>query len=50
MPVKDGPISLPLFYVEERNNVVINAVISKEKKRIQDESPVKQLVKEGSYQ
>ena len=42
-----GPIPLPLFYVEELNDVVMNAGVSKEKKRIQDESPVKQLVKEG---
>ena len=42
-----GRIPLPLFYIEELNNVVMNAVISKEKKIIQDESPVKQLVKEG---
>ena len=48
-----GPIPLPLFYVDELNNVVMNAVISKEKKRFQSlhgivsESPMKQLVTEG---
>ena len=41
------PIPLPLFYVEELNNVVMNAVFNKEKKRIQAESPMKQLIKEG---
>ena len=40
-----GPIPLPLFYVEELNNVVMNAVISKEKKNIKPESPMKQLLK-----
>ena len=39
-----GPIPLPLFYVEELNNVVMNAVSSK---RVQAESPMKQLVKAG---
>jgi len=42
-----GPIPLPLFYVEELDNVVMNAVFIKEKKRIQAESPMKQLIKEG---
>ena len=42
-----GPIPLPLFYVEALDNVVMNAVFSKEKKRIQAESPMKQLIKEG---
>jgi len=48
-----GPIPLPLFYVEELDNVVISAVISKEKKRMQTlhefvpESPMKQLGKVG---
>ena len=41
------PIPLPLFYVEELDNVVISAVYSKEKERIQAESPMKQLIKEG---
>ena len=36
-----GPIPLPLFYVEELNNVVMNTVIGKA------ESPMKQLVKAG---
>ena len=36
-----GPIPLPLFYVEELDNVVLN------KERIQAESPMKQLIKEG---
>ena len=42
-----GPIPLPLFYIEELDNVVMNAIFSKEKKRIQAESPMKQLIKEG---
>jgi len=48
-----GPIPLPLFYVEELDNVVMNAVISKEGKRMQTlhefvpESPMKQLEKVG---
>ena len=42
-----GPIALPLFYVEELDNVVMNAVFNKEKKRIQVESPMKQLMKQG---
>lgn len=48
-----GPIPLPSFYVEELDNVVVNAVISKEKKRIEAlrefvcESPMKQLKREG---
>ena len=42
-----GPIPLPLFYVEELDNVVMNAVFNKEKKRIQAESPMNQLIKEG---
>ena len=42
-----GPIPLPLFYVEELDNVVMNAVFNKEKRRIQAESPMKQLIKEG---
>ena len=42
-----GPIPLPLFYVEELDNVVMNAVFNKEKKRIQAKSPMKQLIKEG---
>ena len=36
-----GPIPLPLFYVEELNNVVMNAVSNKA------ESPMRQLVKAG---
>ena len=43
-----GPIPLPLFYVEELNNVVMNTAVSKEKKRIQNESPIKELVKVGA--
>ena len=39
-----GPIPLPLFYVEELNNVVMNAVSSK---RTWVESPLKELVKLG---
>ena len=39
-----GPIPLPLFYVEELNNVIMNAVSSK---RVQAESPMKQLIKAG---
>ena len=39
-----GPIPLPLFYVEELDNVVMNAVNSK---RVRVESPMKQLVKAG---
>ena len=39
-----GPIPLPLFYVEELDNVVMNAVNSK---RVQAESLMKQLVKAG---
>ena len=39
-----GPIPLPLFYVEELNNVVMNAVSSK---RTWAESPMKELVKLG---
>ena len=42
-----GPIPLPLFYVEELDNVVLNAVYNKEKERIQAESPMKQLINEG---
>ena len=42
-----GPIPLALFYVEELDNVVMNAVFNKEKRRIQVESPMKQLIKEG---
>ena len=42
-----GPIPLPLFYVEELNNVVMNAISSQEKK-IQAESPMKELVKVGA--
>ena len=43
-----GPIPLPLFYFEELDNVVMNAVFNKEeKRRIQAESPMKQLIKEG---
>ena len=48
-----GSIPLPLFYVEELNNIVMNAVISKEKKKLQElhgfvsESPIEQLAKEG---
>ena len=42
-----GPIPLPLFYVKALDNVVMNADFSKEKKRIQAESPMKQLMKEG---
>ena len=40
-----GAIPLPLFYVEELNNVVMNAVPSQEKKKIQAESPMKELLK-----
>ena len=47
MQLLHGPIPLPLFYVEELDNVVMNAVFIKEKKRIQAESPMKQLIKEG---
>ena len=39
-----GPIPLPLFYVEELNNVVMNAASSK---RTQAESPMKELMKLG---
>ena len=45
-----GPIPLPLFYVEELNNVVMNAAICKDKDKIQEtrtfisETPMKQLV------
>ena len=39
-----GPIPLPLFYVEELNNVVMNAVSSQERKA---ESPIKELAKLG---
>ena len=42
-----GHIPLPSFYVEELNNVVMNAVSSQEKK-IQAESPMKELVKVGA--
>ena len=42
-----GPLPLPLFYAEELEKVVMNAVFNKEKKRIQAESPMKQLIKEG---
>ena len=45
-----GPIPLPLFYVEELNNVVMNAVISKENDVLHEfvsESPMKQLLKVG---
>ena len=45
-----GPIPLPLFYVEELNNVVMNAVISKENDVLHEfvsESPIKELVKLG---
>ena len=42
-----GPIPLPWFYVEQLDNVVMNAVFNKEKKRIQAESPMNQLIKEG---
>ena len=42
-----GPIPLPLFYVEELDNIVMNAVFIKEKKRLQAESPLKQLVGVG---
>ena len=41
-----GPISLPLFYAKELDNVVMNAVFSKER-RIQAESLMEQLMKEG---
>ena len=41
-----GPIPLPLFYVEELNNVVMNTVYSQEKKMLA-ESPMKELVKLG---
>ena len=45
-----GPIPLPSFYIEELNNVVMNAVISKEKNMMPEphmfifESPMKQLM------
>ena len=48
-----GPIPVPLFYVEELNNVIINAIISKEKNKMSQphsytpESPMKQLIKGG---
>ena len=42
-----GPVSLPLFYAEELDNVVMNGVFSNEKRRIQAELPLKQLMKEG---
>ena len=42
-----GPIPLPFFYVEALDDVVMNAIFSKEKKRIRAESPMKQLIKEG---
>ena len=45
-----GPIPLPLFYVEELNNVVMNAVISKENDvlhKFVSESPIKELLKLG---
>ena len=48
-----GPIPLPLFYVEELNNLVTNAVISNEEKIMQElqefipESPMNQLAKGG---
>ena len=48
-----GPISLPLFYVEELSNIVTDAVIRNEKKMMQElqefipESPMNQLVKGG---
>ena len=48
-----GPVVLPLFYVEELNNVVMNAAISKDKNRMQEprtfisETPLKQLVRGG---
>ena len=42
-----GPIPLPLFYVEELDNVILNAVYNKEKERTQAESPMKRLVKQG---
>ena len=47
------PIPLPLFYVEELNNVVMNAAICKDKDKIQEtrtfisETPMKQLVRGG---
>ena len=45
-----GPIPLPLFYVEELNNVVMNAVISKENDVLHEfvsEPPMNQLIKVG---
>ena len=45
-----GPIPLPLFYVEELNSVVMNAVISKENDALHEfisELPMKQLAKVG---
>ena len=42
-----GPIPLPLFYVEELDIVVMNAIFNKGKKKIQAESPMKQLVGAG---
>ena len=51
--VVTGPIPLPLFYVEELNNLVTNAVISNEEKMMQElqefipESPMNQLAKGG---
>ena len=43
-----GHIPLPSFYVEELNNVVMNAGVSKGKKNMQTESPMKELVKVGA--
>ena len=48
--VMTGPIPLPLFYVEELNNVVMNAVINKDNDGLHEfvsESPMKRLVKVG---
>ena len=51
--VMTGPIPLPLFYVEELNNIVTNAVISNEKEMMWElqefipVSPMNQLAKGG---
>ena len=51
--VMTGPVPLPLFYVEELNNIVTNAIISNEKKMMQElqefipVSPMNQLAKGG---
>ena len=45
--VVTGPVPLPCFYVKELNTVVMNVVTSQERKKIQAESPMKELVKLG---